>query len=86
MTFVVSFLVIVVMCMIFNAARSRPPAPGAPPARSEPFVDDGSPAAIMDLVERDPVAALLKYGDPDTAARLQEQGIDLGALGYKPEQ
>ena len=32
----------------------------------------------------DAAGALAKYGTPEDAARLEEQGIDLRALGYRP--
>ena len=37
------------------------------------------------LIRDDPAAALARYGTPETAAELKAQGIDLGALGYRPD-
>jgi hypothetical protein len=59
------------------AMPPRPPAPLDPDSLRE---EESS----SELALRDPVEALLRYGTPADAARLSDQGIDLGALGYRP--
>ena len=59
-----------------SASRARPAAPPA-----EPLPDEPSPT---EFAAEDPLAALVRYGTPDDAARLGEQGVDLGGLGYRP--
>lgn len=85
MTFVIAFLgFLLVIIAIGGAGSGRAAAPE--PAQDDDFIDDGSPASITQLIERDPIGALIQYGDPDTAAMLEEKGIDLGGLGYHPDQ
>ncbi len=59
-----------------SASRRSPPDEHLPSL----LADDRSPS---ELAAEDPVAALLRYGTPDDAARLKEQGVDLGGLGYR---
>lgn len=59
-----------------SAGRRSPPAEHLPSL----LADDLSPS---ELAVNDPVEALLRYGMPDDAARLGEQGVDLGGLGYR---
>jgi len=70
------FIAIVVLVMLGARHRNRI----APPL-SLPPPDERSPSA---LAADDPVEALLRYGSPEDAARLNEQGVDLGELGYRP--
>ena len=66
--------VLVVIAGAAKSARQRERPPLALP-------DDRSPS---ELAAEDPVEALLRYGTPADAARLADQGVDLGALGYRP--
>ena len=54
-----------------------------PPSRitADPDPDEPTPS---ELALEDPLEALRRYGTPDDAARLSGQGVDLGALGYRP--
>lgn len=65
----------IVAILIGTASRGdrRPPAPTPPSDRSP-----------TELAADDPIEALLRYGTPDDASHLADQGVDLGALGYRP--
>lgn len=72
-------LLLAVAALAGPGASHRPPRRMCPPA-PEPAGEDPS-----DLAARDPVAALLRYGTPDTADTLREsgRGDDLHGLGYR---
>lgn len=55
-----------------EAGKPRRPQP-SPEARSE----------LEELIERDPFAALAKYGTPEDAERLNAMGVDLEGSGYR---
>lgn len=63
-----------------NVGESRVVPKAQQPGHEDEF-DDMSEFAGEDQLE-----ALVKYGVPEDAARLAGQGIDLGALGYRPDE
>ena len=69
-------LMLAIVIGVALASRRSPPAEHLPSS----LADDLSPS---ELAVVDPVEALLRYGTPDDVARLGEQGIDLGGLGYR---
>ena len=74
---VILFFLGIVLLIVLGARhrnRSAPPLSLPPP-------DEPSPS---ELAADDPVEALLRYGTPEDAARLKEQGVDPGELGYRP--
>lgn len=72
------FLFVLAAVGIGAATSARKRRNHAPPP---PDLSNQSPG---DLEQRDQLEALKQYGTPADAARLKEQGIDLGALGYRP--
>ncbi len=78
----ISIAVIVVLALGLGASARREPQPRRF-APLDPPPEDETPS---ELALRDPVEALLRYGTPADAARLAEQGVDLGALGHRPPE
>ena len=66
------FMLVVIAGAVNSAKRRDPPPPALPDERS-----------ASELAADDPVEALLRYGTTDDAARLADQGVDLGGLGYR---
>lgn len=82
MTLLILLVLLVLALGVASAVRGQgsftpPPRLIAPASEAD---EEESPS---DLVMRDPVEALLRYGTPQDTARLSEQGADLSALGYR---
>lgn len=74
------------MLLLAVAALAGPGASGrSPRRRMRPHAPAPAGEEPSDLAARDPVAALLRYGTPDTADYLREtgRGDDLHGLGYR---
>lgn len=70
-------ILFVAIVMIAGAANSNRRSDLPPPLQPQ------SPSPT-EFAAQDPVEALLRYGTPEDADRLARQGVDLGALGYRP--
>ena len=87
MSLLIFLLGVFALFVVLNAldapagSASKDDAPDSNGDEPLPIVDH-SPGAISDLIDRDPIEALLRYGEPGTAEMLSEKGIDLRPLGY----
>lgn len=73
------------MLLLAVAALAGPGVSHRPSRRMRPRAPEPAGEDPSDLAARDPVAALSRYGTPDTAEYLGEtgRGGDLHGLGYR---
>jgi len=78
-------ILLVFLIVAIGVASARRGAPTRPPLMIPPPIDPGADEeSPVELSQRDPVEAMLRYGTPEDAARLIGQGVDLSTLGYRP--
>lgn len=79
MPLVLGLVIIVGFTALLAGSTSSRQPPRGRPRRS---TNDTGGESVTELASRDPVEALRRYGTSDDAARLSQQGVDLGGLGY----
>jgi len=85
MTLLILLLLLAVVIGVVTSGKRVPPDRRAPMLLAPPNPDNEEESAV-DLSLHDPVEPLLRYGNPDDAARLAEQGVDVKGLGYRPPE